>query len=429
MAATRAQRVYDHRLRNLVRATGDLALAARLGVPRSTAAGWRRGSGVPVFAAPDAAPPEEALVAEVARLRRRVQRLRALLRVLLAVVRVFGIDLARRRVPEGEGKRRLLRAIDRAREALSLRRVLRVASLSPSRYHSWRGAAASCQLDDRGSCPRSSPHWLTAEEIRRVREMVTSQDYRHVPTGTLAWLAQRAGRVFASASTWYRLVRDRGWRRPRARVHPARPTEGIRATKPNDVWHVDTTILRLLDGTRAYLHAVIDNFSRRILAWRLAERFEPANAVAVLLEAGRAAGHEGVPTVVADKGVENRNGDVDALIASGLLRRVLAQTEIRQSNSMIEAWWKTLKHQWLYLHQLDTFATLRRLVAYYVVEHNGRLPHSAFAGQTPDEMYFGTGADVPAQLDAARKAARQRRLEENRAQSCPACPSAAGTAA
>jgi transposase InsO family protein len=32
------------------------------------------------------------------------------------------------------------------------------------------------------------------------------------------------------------------------------------------MWHVDTTVIRLLDGTRASLHAVIDNFSRRILA-------------------------------------------------------------------------------------------------------------------------------------------------------------------
>ena len=37
------------------------------------------------------------------------------------------------------------------------------------------------------------------------------------------------------------------------------------------MWHIDTTVIRLLDGTRAYLHAVIDNFSRRILAFRVAE--------------------------------------------------------------------------------------------------------------------------------------------------------------
>ena len=49
------------------------------------------------------------------------------------------------------------------------------------------------------------------------------------------------------------------------------------------MWHIDTTVIRLLDGTRAYLHAVIDNFSRRILAWRVADTFEPVNSVSVPL--------------------------------------------------------------------------------------------------------------------------------------------------
>ena len=87
-------------------------------------------------------------------------------------------------------------------------------------------------------------------------------------------LAQRIGRVLASPTTWHRLVRERGWRRPRLRVHPEGPKIGIRAHKPNDIWHIDTTVIRLLDGTRAYLHAVIDNYSRRILSWRLNDRFD-----------------------------------------------------------------------------------------------------------------------------------------------------------
>jgi len=62
------------------------------------------------------------------------------------------------------------------------------------------------------------------------------------------------------------------------------------------------------------------------------------------------------------------------------------------SNSMIEAWWRSLKHQWLFFHSLDSITTVGRLVAFYVDEHNRVLPHSAFRGQTPDEMYFGTGA-------------------------------------
>ena len=73
------------------------------------------------------------------------------------------------------------------------------------------------------------------------------------------------------------------------------------------------------------------------------------------------------------------------------------------------------------LNTLDTVRTLEKLVAFYVDEHNMRLPHSAFRGQTPDEMYFGTGDAIPDELDVAKNVARQFRMEVNRATSCPTC--------
>jgi hypothetical protein len=95
------------------------------------------------------------------------------------------------------------------------------------------------------------------------------------------------------------------------------------------------------------------------------------NSVAALLDAGRrATGADPVPVVMADAGVENFNAQIDALISSGVLRRVPAYTELRFSNSMIEAWWRSLKHQWLFLHPLDTVATVRPLVAFYVDQQN-----------------------------------------------------------
>ena len=296
--------------------------------------------------------------------------------------------------------------------------------VSPSRLQAWRRRQGACALDDQSSCPRTSPHRLTRAEVQAIGDMVTSPDYRHVPTGTLAVLAQRLGTVWASPSTWHSLVRKYGWRRPRLRVHPAKPTVGVRTTRPDEMWHIDTTVIRLLDGTRAYLHAVIDNFSRRILAWHVADRFAPVSSVAVLLEASQHATHTGsVPVVLADAGAENVNAQVDALIATGVLHRLLALTELKFSNSMIEAWWRSLKHQWLFLHGLDSVATVRRLVAFYVDAHNRVLPHSAFRGQTPDEMYFGTADALPADLTARAAAARLARLQANRAASCVTCPS------
>ena len=87
----------------------------------------------------------------------------------------------------------------------------------------------------------------------------------------------------------------------------------------------------------------------------------------------------------------------------------------------IESEWRVLKHQWLFLNNLDSEARVRSLVEFYVAEHNGRIPHSAFQGQTPNEIYFGTGDEVPDNLRAAKQDARRRRLEVNRAARCGVC--------
>lgn len=424
MSTLRARRAYDHRLVRLVQETGDTAIAVRLGVPRSTAAGWTRRAGRPPAVTTNTCDATSAeLLARVARLEARVRRLTALLRVLLVLFHFVRPNLARVRVPQAREKERLLRAVERSRGVLGLRRVLKLTGLSPSRLAAWRRAARICQLADVTSCPRSSPQRLTIDEVTAVRTMVTAPEYRHVPTSRLAVLAQRLDRVVASPTTWHRLVRERGWRRPRTRMHPLPPREGIRAARRDAVWHVDVTQLRLLDGSRAYLQAVLDNFSRRILAWRVTGRFDPGLTAVLLGEAGRWLGEDGdPPTLLADAGVENRHRDVDALVAAGRLRRVLAQTEISFSNSLIEAWWRSLKHNWLFLNRLDSVAAVERLVGFYVEEHNARIPHAALDGRTPAETYFGTGAQVPAERAAAKAAARRRRLEVNRTARCAVCP-------
>ncbi len=416
--ANRTQRRYDHRLKELVQTTGNVNVALESGVPRSTAHGWLTQSPAEVITLDVLEMDAAQLQREVVSLRRRNARLIALLRLIVTVLKVTDLSLSRVRLPEESAKCQLLRAIEQARDHFTLRTVLRVIGLTHARYHSWN--QEECGLDDLPSCPRSSPHQLTSAEVNTVREMVMSDDYRHVPTGTLARLAERLGKVFASSSTWYRLVRVHKWRRLRQRIHPAKPKVGIRATRANEIWHVDTSLIRLVNGSRAYLHAVIDNYSRRILAWRVLDHFEPGITAQLFLDASKAM-TGGKPTVLVDGGSENYNAAVNEVVDSGLLKRVLAQTEIVFSNSMIESWWRVLKHQWLFLNELDSAKTIEKLVAFYVEQHNTQLPHSAFQGQTPDEMFFGTGDEIPTQLQESRFAARKSRMESNRAQSCRVC--------
>jgi transposase InsO family protein len=356
---------------------------------------------------------------ENGRLKRRTERQTAIIRLLVILLKLSGFRLDEQRLPDGKAKSKVLRAVDRSKDSLPLTSALRLVRLSPARYHAWKRAEKRCELDDRSSCPRSHPTQLTPAEVSTIKEMVTAAEYRHMPLRTLSLYAQRIGKVFASATTWAKLVRQRGWRRPRRRVCPEKPKTGIRATHPNEYWHIDVTVIRLLDDTKAYLHAVIDNFSRRILSWRLSERLDPNTTCEILKEAGD--NLDQTPTVVADSGVENVNAGVDQLMADGVVRRVLAQVEVSFSNSMIEAFWRSLRHQWLYLHSLDSFTQLEQLIDFYVKEHNTQMPHHAFGGQTPDEVYFDQADGIRDRLATARHQARRARMEANRGESCRVC--------
>jgi transposase InsO family protein len=348
------------------------------------------------------------LVAEIARLRHRTTLLGAVVGLLIAMLRVSKVHLNYERLPEDDGKRILLRAIERSGRVLPLNSALRITRLSSSRYHSWCRADAGCELDDQSSCPRIVPTRLTPKELETVQAMVESDDHRHMSIRGLALHAQRIGKVIASPSTWYRLVRDMGWRRSRNRAYPAKPKMGIRATAPGELLHLDVTIIRLLDGTRAYLHAVIDNYSRRILSWTLEDRLGSGGTCQILRQAAvQLRNRSAKTTLVADSGSENVNGEVDEVLIDEELTRVLAQVEVTFSNSMIEAFWRSLKHSWIYLHTLDNFSALGRLIEFYVTAHNEVMPHSAFEGQTPDEMYFGTADAVLLELATTRKTARE----------------------
>jgi len=114
------------------------------------------------------------------------------------------------------------------------------------------------------------------------------------------------------------------------------------------------------------------------------------------------------------------NTGVDQLMADGIVRRVLAQVEVSFSNSMIEAFWRSLRHQWLYLHSLEGFTQLEQLIDFYVREHNTQMPHHACDGQTPDEIYFDRSDGVWDRLTAARHQALRARMEANRGESCRA---------
>ena len=274
------------------------------------------------------------LLEQVDQLRQRAKQQAAIIGLLVRLLNVRGGKLDGDRVPDGASKSAILRAVASGSKLLALDTVLRIVGISSARYHAWRRKEEGCGLDDQPSCPKSFPSQLTRDEVSTMRDFVESETYRHIAVQNLALYGQRLGKLFTSASTWYNMIHERGWRRPRRRVHPAKPKEGLRATRPNEHWQIDTTVIRLTTGIRIYLQAVIDNFSRRILAWRVSDTLSSATTRELLIEASgdlpRTAANANV-LVVTDGGSENF-GEVDQLLRdSSSLHRVLAQIDIISS--------------------------------------------------------------------------------------------------
>ena len=98
---TRTQNRYDHRLRELVRNTQDVSCAVQYGVPRSTARSWLTTPSVQVVTADPLHMDAIQLQQEVLRLRTRIQKLIAVLRVLLVILKISRFSLNQIRLPDG----------------------------------------------------------------------------------------------------------------------------------------------------------------------------------------------------------------------------------------------------------------------------------------------------------------------------------------
>jgi hypothetical protein len=151
-----SRRSYDHRIREIVCQTGNTRIFWHLRIPRSTTASWLSRGRRSVVSL-DWEQEIAFVLDENERLKRRTERQTAIIRLLVVLFKLSGFRLDEQRLPDRAAKVRVLRAVDRGRDALSLKSTLSLVRLSPARYHAWKRADKRCELDDRSSCPRSHP--------------------------------------------------------------------------------------------------------------------------------------------------------------------------------------------------------------------------------------------------------------------------------
>jgi len=152
------------------------------------------------------------------------------------------------------------------------------------------------------------------------------------------------------------------------------------------VYCTDITYIPLAKGF-AYLVAVMDWHSRKVLSWRLSNTMETDFCVEALEEALH---RHGRPEIF--------NTDQGSQFTSDEFTGVLLQAGVQISmdgkgrwmdNVFIERLWRSLKYEEVYLKAYDSIPDARRQIGAYFELYNRRRPHQALDDRTPDELFYG----------------------------------------
>jgi putative transposase len=181
------------------------------------------------------------------------------------------------------------------------------------------------------------------------------------------------------------------YRKPRTSI-PAREATiypylltGLVIDRPNQVWSADITYLPMAHGFM-YLAAILDVFSRKVLAWRLSNTMTADFCVEALEEA---IARFGAPEIF--------NTDQGSQFTSDDWTKVLKQSDVAISmdgkgrwidNVFIERLWRSVKYEEVYLHAYDTGTEARSGLTAYFGFYNARRSHQGLGYQTPDDVYF-----------------------------------------
>jgi len=135
-----------------------------------------------------------------------------------------------------------------------------------------------------------------------------------------------------------------------------------------------------------YLAAVVDWYSRRVLAWRLSITMEAAFCVEALEEA---LARHGKPDVFnTDQGSQFTGQDFTGVLLKAGVAISMDGKGAWRDNVFVERLWRSIKYEEIYLRAYDTVGEARASISRYLAFYNGRRPHSSLDRRTPDQAYF-----------------------------------------
>ena len=160
---------------------------------------------------------------------------------------------------------------------------------------------------------------------------------------------------------------------------------GLKVAHPGQVWSIDITYIPMEKGFM-YLTAIIDVYSRAIVAWGLHNTLDGANSIEVLDEAVRL---YGAPEIInSDQGCQYTSKDwTEACEKYGITMSMDGRGRAKD-NIWIERFWRTLKMEYVYLNPAANVIDLREGISGFIEYYNHRRYHQGIDGKVPWELFL-----------------------------------------
>ena len=173
-------------------------------------------------------------------------------------------------------------------------------------------------------------------------------------------------------------------RHPEHKVYPYL-LRNLAVTRANQVWAMDLTYLPMARGF-VYLAAVIDWYSRRVLAWKVSTTMDVHFCLEAVEEAME---KHGKPEIMnTDQGSQFTSQAFTSLLKDNDIRISMDGKGAWRDNVFVERLWRSVKYEEVYLHAYDSVSSTRAGLDRYFRFYNSRRPHSSLDRQTPDQVYF-----------------------------------------
>ena len=235
---------------------------------------------------------------------------------------------------------------------------------------------------------------LNLDLMRRIDEQYTKTPF-YGSRRTVEWLRRQGYEV--NRKRVQRLMRQMGIEAIYPRPNTSRPDEqhqvypyllrGVAIVRPNQVWATDITYIRLRGGF-VYLVAILDWFSRYVVAWELSNTLDRSFCIAAL----EAALSQATPEIFnTDQGCQFTSTDFTGRLKDAGIQISMDGRGRAFDNIFTERLWRTVKYEEVYINDYadvpDAYDKLGRYWGFYNTER----AHQSLAYRTPHEVHFGSG--------------------------------------